>query len=234
MIIKGGTLFATQIKKWWCCGVCVCVYPQQTPCNCLLFYVVTVPQLSLPDLEHSFALAVSVFRKHNKIIVWCCNSHSNLIAIYLVLFVSFDFFIIYFYYRKDHTTIATLGADNMSYITHNAQTCINDGAFAQYLLFQFVILFSFISNTYNWLDTINIWQRYNLLSLFPNFDLDDKLFWHICNVQLLFPNVVVSPHTLTSLINNVFVHGMTCIRQNQSFLAWPTHAIPLLKLKLNF
>ena len=57
----------------------------------------------------------------------------------------------------DHQSIAMVGADNMSYITYNAQVRVCKGVISRYLLI-FVVFYYFDLRKYTWIDTVNLWQ----------------------------------------------------------------------------
>ena len=74
----------------------------------------------------------------------------------------------------------------------------------------------------NWLYTINIWQYFNFLVFFSNFDENNHLFHHICIelIQYLFLIFIINLKNLNTLSTHSFTHVQSIITTEYSLLQY--------------
>lgn len=109
----------------------------------------------------------------------------------------------------DHQTIAIIGADNMSYITHKRQIRTENHT----------------AVTFTWLDTINMWQRYTEPNYFPNFRIDDHLFRTITPdiLQVRMDDVFLDSTRLNLVVQSAYTHSLSLLKKNVSHIDLPEH-----------
>ena len=106
---------------------------------------------------------------------------------------------------QDHADIAVLGADNMSYITQKAMVRVEGDKLSKS----------------TWLDTINIWQRWNQEDSFPAFSDTDKMYKHIPDVHVAAQCLLLQHSDMMHFLKISYSHCMEQVAQNVSLLARP-------------
>ena len=70
---------------------------------------------------------------------------------------------------------------------------------------------------YHWLDTINLWQHWKSLGLFPEFLPSDHLFHHTRDWHNVLSSVLLTQQQFSSLLATASQHALTLLRNNVSF-----------------